>query len=223
MRKLLLFILLLISVTGCAEDSANRTASSSPTLSKQSSENNMVAKSLPKNDDAYVPNPQVTDDRSLIKIGSSFTDEKGEAVLKAYTESGDKIQIGPVELTIKEAKVIGYTPDYSLIDFFHGYTHEEAFDFVKVFVVVKNTSDQSVSFAPVALLKTEKGEQKTWEDDIYLEELNGKLSPGEQKEGNLGFILENPGIKSFTITTSKVFDEDEEELAKEKASNLNFK
>lgn len=59
------------------------------------------------------------------------------------------------------------------------------------------------------------GEKKTWEDDIYLEELNGSILPGEKKAGNIGFIVENPGITSIKMITSKVLNQNEQELYKE--------
>ncbi|MBD5070346.1 hypothetical protein GUF45_01500, partial [Xanthomonas citri pv. citri] len=80
-------------------------------------------------------------------------------------------------------------PDYSMIDYFHELTHDEEFDFVKVFVDIKNTSTKKVNVAPIALMKTNTGETFDWNKDIYLEELNGELEGGAEKSGNLGFIV----------------------------------
>jgi hypothetical protein len=175
-----------------------------------------------KNAGEYVSNPQVTDDRSLVNVGESFSDEKGEAELKAIKKVDEEIEVGPIRLIVKEVKVLSYRPDYSLIDFFHSYTHEEVFHFVKIFVEIENQSNETLNFAPAALLETDKGEKKTWEDDIYLEELNGKIEPGEKKAGNLGFIIEKSDIKSISIITSKVFDENEKELNNEKVIKVSF-
>lgn len=222
MKKILIILLMLITVTGCSSDSDLSAPSSNVSKKSYETKEETREQKSPKTNVGYVPNPQVTDDTSLTNIDDSFSDEKGEAVLKAYKKSGEKLSVGPVEMTIQDAKVINYTPDYSLIDFFHGYTHDETFNFVKVFVTIKNNSDHKVRFAPVALLETDTGEKKTWEDDIYLEELNGKLNPGEVKQGNLGFIIENSDFNSITLTTSKVFTEKEEEVAKEYTIKIDF-
>ena len=71
-------------------------------------------------------------------------------------------------------------------------------------------------------MEMDNSEKKTWEDDIYLEELNGKIRPGEKKAGNIGVIVENPDINSIKITTSKVFNQSESEIFKEQIVNIHF-
>lgn len=143
----------------------------------------------------------------MLSVGETFRDEKGYAKLKSYKKLDRKFSTGPIELVVKDLKIIEYQPDYSLIDFFHSYTHEEKFTFVKIFVEIENKSDEVLNFAPVAQMEMDNSEKKTWEDDIYLEELNGKIRPGEKKAGNIGVIVENPDINSIKITTSKVFNQ----------------
>ncbi|HSO56847.1 MAG TPA: hypothetical protein VLQ66_01315, partial [Paenisporosarcina sp.] len=97
--------------------------------------NNTVAsvKEKPANIDYlndYYSNPQVTDDRTLLKIGQSVSDEKGEATLKAINQVNKTYSDGPIKLTVKDMKLIHLRPDYSLIDYFHVLTQEEEFDFV---------------------------------------------------------------------------------------------
>ncbi|MCP3761677.1 DUF4352 domain-containing protein [Domibacillus sp. A3M-37] len=138
----------------------------------------------------YVPNPQVTDDQTLLKEKQAVSDGKGELMLLRYQSADEQVQVGPVQVTLNEAKVMHFTPDYSMIDFFHMYTHEEQFDFVKISVTFENTSDEPVQFNPAAHLKTSAGELKTWEDDFYLEELASTLKPSEIKSGSMGFIVE---------------------------------
>lgn len=223
MRNFFIVLLIFTSLTGCTQEKDQKETSdqkqSANTLTNQSEE-----KSPPSRKEAseYVPNPQVTDDRQLVVVGNTVSDEKGDAELIAYKKLGDKVKVGPLELTIKEAKVIHYRPSYSMVDFYHSYTHEEKFDFVKVFVEVENTSDQSLNFAPIAQIDTDLGEQRTWEEEIYLEELNGPFEPGEKKVGNLGFIIEKSDIKTFNITTSKVIDNNKKELNKEKVITVKF-
>jgi hypothetical protein len=221
MRYLIVILILLGLLVGCNQENESPDGHGNPAASDkmQSEENSTPPR---KNAGEYVSNPQVTDDRSLVNVGEVFSDEKGEAELKAFKKVDEEIEIGPITMMVKEIKVLNYRPDYSLIDFFHTYTHDEVFDFVKVFVEIENKSNETLNFAPAALLETDKGEKKTWEDDIYLEELNGKIGPGEKKAGNLGFIIEKSDLKSIFITTSKVFDENEKELSNEKVIEVSF-
>ncbi|UHA58794.1 hypothetical protein KDJ21_018455 [Metabacillus litoralis] len=157
----------------------------------------------------YYSNPQVTDDRSLLEPNQTVSDEKGEATLKAINYVDTTHDIGSVQLRIKDMKLIHLKPDYSLIDYFHVLTHEEEFDFVKVFIEIKNTSSDKVSFAPIALLETSSGEKFDWEKDVYLEDLNGELKGKSSKKGNLGFIVEkSERLEWIEITTSDVFNQD---------------
>jgi len=172
--------------------------------------------------EGYVLSPQVTDDRMLQETGQNKRDAKGEATVKAVNMDSDTVEVGPVELTLAESKILQLEPDYSLIDFFHSYTHDQKFEVVKMFVEITNTSDEPVHFAPVALLETAKGETKLWEDDIYLEELNGELAPGETKQGNIGFIVEDGNLDSVAVTTSDVFDGDDKKIADALEFNTRF-
>lgn len=163
--------------------------------------------------EGYPASPQVTDDRLLQQPGGTIRDSRGEAEL---LKNGEKKQIkaGPVELTVHETKLFHYYPDYSLIDFYHAYTHETDFPVAKLFVEVTNTGAAPVNFGPVAVLETETGENKLWEDDIYLEELGGEIAPGETKKGSVGFILEDGTADHLTVRTSDVFDVKGEKLSR---------
>lgn len=170
----------------------------------------------------YVQNPQVTADKSLSEIGQSVRDDKGEVVLNAANLESSTHQIGGIELTVREAKLFHYKPSYGLIDFYHSYTHDTEFPVVKLFVEIENTTDQPLNFAPIALIKANTGETKLWEDDIYLEELNGEIAPGETKKGNIGFIVENAGIDAMSITTSDLFDENEKKIQDAEKIDITF-
>lgn len=163
--------------------------------------------------EGYVLSPQVTDDRTLQEAGQNKRDSKGEATVKAVNMDSETFEVGPVELTVEESKILQLEPNHSLIDFFHSYTHDQKFEVVKMFVEITNTSDETLHFAPVALLETAAEELKLWEDDIYLEELNGALAAGETKQGNIGFIIEEGDIDSVKITTSDVFDSQDNKIA----------
>lgn len=131
--------------------------------------------------------------------------------------------IGSVQLRIKDMKLIHLKPDYSLIDYFHVLTHEEEFDFVKVFIEIKNTSSDKVSFAPIALLETSSGEKFDWEKDVYLEDLNGELEGKSSKKGNLGFIVEkSESLEWIEITTSDVFNQDGMKIHDSKKIKIEF-
>lgn len=186
--------------------------------------------------DQYQPNPQVTDDSSLKNIGQTYADAKGEAILKAVKNVNQTYKVGPVELTVKEMKWIHLRPAYSMIDYFHVLTHDEEFDFVKVFVEIKNTSPEKVNFAPIALLQTNTGETFDWEKDIYLEELNGEMEPNSTKSGNIGFIVnatdshnhndegskEAKDIEWIEITTSDVFDMEKKKINESEKIKIEF-
>lgn len=171
----------------------------------------------------YAPNPMVTDDRSLLEVGQEVLDEKGEATLKAINQVKESYEIGPIKLNVKEMKVVHLKPDYSLVDYFHVLTHDEEFDFVKVFVEIKNTSSEKVNFAPIALIETSSGEKFDWEKDIYLEDLNGEIEGGTTKKGNLGFILDvHEDLEWIEITTSDVFDKDENKMNDSQKFKIEF-
>jgi hypothetical protein len=173
--------------------------------------------------DVYVPNPQVTDDINLVKVGEAVRDAKGELTLKAYKNVNETIKVGRIEMIIKDVKVVHFVPDYSMIDFFHAYTHDEEFDFVKVAVEVKNPSDEVIKFSPIAALKMNNGEHKTWEDDIYLEELTGEIQANDTKKGNMGFILEDTNdIQWVELLTSDSVDNNHDIIEQGKQIKIDF-
>lgn len=210
-RILFMGIMSILILAGCSEEAKPAAEAAS---------NNETA--IPAYFGDYVVNPQVTDDRSLQEAGQSFSDLRGEIELKAIETELPVHEIGDIELTVHEAKLLHFKPDYSMIDFYHSYTHETEFDIVKYFVEITNTSDEVLKFAPVAITETESGETVTWEEDIYLEELNGEIQPGETRKGNIGFILEKPGVESLKLTTSDVFSASDEKLAEAQQIEIEF-
>lgn len=181
-----------------------------------------AASDIPSYYDGYILNPQITDDRALQEPGQRFQDKKGELELKSINKEGETFSIGGIELTIHDAKILEYQPDYSLTDFYHPYTHEEQFPVAKFFVEIKNTTDQPLKFAPAAIIKASADEEKTWEDDIYLEELNGEIAAGESKKGNIGVLIEQADVKSIVITTSDLFNGNDEKIADAKEIKIEF-
>ena len=191
--------------------------------SLESTEPSSLAKAASAEMDVYVPNPQVTDDQKLVKEGQTVSDGKGELTLLSYQSKGGQVQVGPIKMTINEAKVMQFTPDYSMIDFFHMYTHDEQFDFLKISVAVENTSNEPVHFNPAARMKTSTGELKTWEDDFYLEELTGMLQPGEIKSGSMGFIVEKGGeLEWIELLTSDAVNSEKAIIEQGKNIRLDF-
>ncbi|WP_050182634.1 DUF4352 domain-containing protein [Domibacillus robiginosus] len=216
--KRLFILTLLFVLAGCSSTDTEETS-----VLEEQVETGTEAETSGQNvkKDVYVPNPQITDDLNLVTVGETVTDDKGELTLKSYKNVNKTVNVGAVEMTIKDVKVMHYVPDYRMIDFFHAYTDEEEFDFVKVGIEVNNISNEDVKFAPVAFVKTSSGEQKTWEDDIYLEELTGELQGGSIKKGIMGFVLSNTDtIKSIEILTSDLVNSTGESI--EKAKNINI-
>lgn len=219
MKRYLFFLILLLVLSGCS--TVNNTENKA--TENQVKTIDQTEKKLNVQEDVYVPNPQITDDINLVTVGETVTDDKGELTLKSYKLLNKTVNIGGVEMVLKDAKLLHFVPDYSMIDFFHSYTHEEEFDFIKVGVEVKNTSDKDIKFTPVAFVKTNNGELKTWEEDIFLEELTGEIQRNDVKKGNMGFILENTNdIKSIEILTSDVLDSLGENVEKAKTIKLDI-
>ncbi|WP_175637784.1 putative periplasmic lipoprotein [Metabacillus schmidteae] len=198
MNKFLPFLIICIFLVGCSSQATNGEDSSKIDTSYA---------------DDYASNPQVTDDRTLLKVEDSVIDEKGEATVKKLTFPNETYEMDPVKLHIKDVKLIHLKPDYSLIDYFHMLTHEEEFDVVKLFVEIENTSNEPLNYAPIAMLETNTGEIFDWEKDIYLEGLNGEIEGNETKSGNLGFIVDSSKeLEWIEITTSDVYDKNQNKI-----------
>ncbi|MCI2256270.1 DUF4352 domain-containing protein [Domibacillus sp. PGB-M46] len=222
MKKLSYLGLVLMLLAGCSAGAETEDAASKEQAETKTADQTETA-DLATNEDVYVPSAQITDDINLVKVGETVTDAKGELTLEAYKKVNKTVQVGSVEMLIKDVKVVHFVPDYSMIDFFHGYTHDEEFDFVKVSVEVSNTSNETVQFTPVAFIQTSKGEHKTWEDDIYLEELTGDLEGNNIKKGNMGFILEDGNdITSVDILTSDAVHGNGDVIEKAKKITVDF-
>lgn len=216
MKKLTIaFILLLLTVVTACNNETKLSETKVPATETA------TAKQPAKGTTEYFPNPQVPDDRELDEIGEVLSDRKGDVTLLNQLTPNETVNLGPIQLVVKEVKTIHLRPDYGMIDYFHVLTHEEEFDFVKVFFEVTNTSNEEVNFGPVAFVETSEGEKVTWEKDIYLDGLHGVYAPGEKKQGNVGFILENSNITSLKVLTSDVFDQNEKII--DQATELEYK
>jgi PBP1b-binding outer membrane lipoprotein LpoB len=235
MKQSLNLLLLILLLVGCSANAATVNNEKNTVVNTKAEEALIETKKSEKQEtnQKYQPNPQVTDDQSLLTVGQTYSDSKGEATLKAINQVNQTYKMGPIELTVKEMKMIHLRPDYSMIDYFHVLTHDEEFDFVKLFVEIKNTSSEKVNFAPIALLKTSSGETFDWEKDIYLEELNGEIAGNSTKSGNLGFIVNasesgthNDGdaknIEWIEITTSDVFGKEEKKINESEKIKIEF-
>jgi hypothetical protein len=216
MKQSLNLLVLILLLVGCSANAATVNDEKN-TVDKTNAEQIETNEAENKNRiGQYQPNPQVTDDQSLLNVGQTYSDAKGEATLKAINDVNQTYIVGPIELTVKEMKMIHLRPDYSMIDYFHVLTHAE-----------------KVNFAPIALLKTNLGETFDWEKDIYLEELNGEIAGNSTKSGNLGFIVNasesgtlNDGdaknIEWIEITTSDVFGKEENKINESEKIKIEF-
>lgn len=219
MKQAYIYLLTLLLLAGCSSNQDTNTNTNSIETKETSTQTVHVTK---VSNDTYIPNPQVIDDTSLLNIGDFYRDRKGEATLRAIDGESKSLTIDSVKLIIKDAKIIDYRPAYSLIDFYHTYTHEEQFTFIKFFVEIENISNEKKKFSPVAFIQTNTDEMITWENDIYLEALNGVLNAGERKKGNLGFIVENSDIHKLQLSTSDVYNQQEKKLAGAKTIDFIF-
>lgn len=232
MKKGLLILAMLVIMAGCSsntdngEDHSDEAFETDETKQAVEEKGTLIEEAQETEDsNAYVPNPQLTDDRSLQEVGQTYTDDKGSSALKAIKHINKAYEIGDIQLTVRDIKVIDHTPAYGMIDFFHSLTHDEEFDFVKVNVEIKNESNQTMQFAPIAVLELSTGEKRYFDQDIYLEDLNGLLKENETKTGNLGFILEKPlqgELEWVKITTSDLLNENQEIVSKAQEIKIDF-
>ncbi|MBM7694085.1 hypothetical protein JOC77_003529 [Peribacillus deserti] len=228
MKKIIPLLLITALLSACSSEQI-----SNPSAAKAKEKQEQTAQEAPSKEknrakslsDIYVPNPQVTDDTKLLKAGQAIEDEKGEMTLKGINSLNKTINLGSVDMKIKNVKLIHNRPTYSLMDYFHAYTeHYEDFQFVKVEVELVNKTEKTVHFGPVAHINTSNGEKKVFEDDFYIEYLGGKIEPKGSKQGALGFIVEksSPGLNWIDITTSDVLDEKQKTISKAKNIRIDF-
>lgn len=239
MKKFGWLVLLVILTTGCTSESdTNQAAEEKETNTEVADEKTEAAEDkteAPKekkkttaetSEDTFIESPQAPDDSELTDIGATHSDQDGKIKLLAYAPEEQQVNVGPMTVTIHEAKFMHYKPSPDMIDFFHGFTHDESsFNYVKLRVTVENTSEERLNFAPVSHLETNTGEKKGFKDDFYLEELHGNYAAGEIRKGQLGFILEKgdkDSLEEITVNTSDVF-QNEKSVEKGKAYTISFK
>ena len=208
MKQILAALMLGTILSGCG--------TTPDTVQEKSSEKSAPKQETPvsiEKSAAYVPNPQLPDDRKLTKVDASVTDDKGELTLKQFVRPDVTRTIGPITMKVEEVKVFHARPSYGMIDFFHGFTHDESFDLVKTRVTITNGGDEPVTFNPVAHFKLDATTEKTLQDDVYLESLAATYAPGETRRGNFGFIIEQP-LTSVELLTSDVLSAKRDVLGK---------
>lgn len=222
-----LFLAASLVLAGCANGAKQGSDNEKTAEQSETTEEDKQQNDAKKNDEQSTQakdNPQAPNTSSLTKVGDYHKDEDGSATLKALTNYNETTQVGDVELTISDVKVLNYSPSMDLIDFFHPYSDDEKnFNYVKLDVTVKNTSDEPVDFAPVSVLETNLGEKKGFEEDFYLEELYGVYEGNEERSGQMGYVLnetELDDLTSITVKTSDVFNEDKEAQAKAKTIEI---
>ncbi|MEH6947987.1 hypothetical protein V7068_13135 [Bacillus sp. JJ634] len=170
-------------------------------------EETALAQTFVENEEWFIPNRHIPDDLHVTEVGQSITDSKGELTLLAKATEIAPIVVGPIEVMIRDVKVIRVVPDDSMMDFFQAYTKKQGFDMIKISVEIHNTSSDTVQFTPVTRLETTDGEQKTEKDNLFLEEMKGTFVGGDVKRGDIGFILNDQaqstlqGIHIFTSDT----------------------
>lgn len=208
MKRIIGFLMIMLVLTGCAEDKPAKEAEAKNNTEKK--EQVQTVSYL----DGYLENPQLPDDSELLQVDQVIEDSKGKSTLMKMRQVDETYQIGGIEMKIQDAKWIQLRPSYRMIDYFHGLTDNESeFNYVKVFVEITNTSDRTLQFSPVALVETNEEEKISWEDELYLESLNEPIESGESRKGNIGFIVdETKDLSELTILTSDIFDEADNKL-----------
>jgi NAD+--asparagine ADP-ribosyltransferase len=223
--KLLMPMILVLSTILFGCNAVQNVESNAKATEKKTDKSTEVKKRAKSLSDIYVPNPQVSDDRNLLNVGQTIQDSKGTENLKGIASLNKSFTIGPIEMKIKNVKLIHNLPEYSLMDYFHYYTENyKEFDYIKVEVELVNHSDQLVHFGPIAHLQTSNGETRNFEDDFYIEYLGGEIEPNDSKQGALGFIVEKstPDLNWVEIQTSDVLDKNHKEIGKSQKIKINF-
>ncbi|MBH0164524.1 DUF4352 domain-containing protein [Fictibacillus sp. 7GRE50] len=200
-------------VTGCASEADKKKETHT---NHQQNESNKSETKNQTEKQTYTDSSQASDDTNLTEINKKVEDQDGSITLKKYAKVNKQLKSDSIALTIDEVKVLHYAPSVDLIDFFHGYTKQDEFPYVRVNVKIENKGKKSVHFNPIAQIETDQGETVTWKEDFYLEELNGEIKPGEEKMGSLGFILNKTNVenlKTITITSSEVVDDQEKTIS----------
>lgn len=155
----------------------------------------------------YTENPQITNDGKLLVKGDEKQSNKGRVEVIQANFTTKTTMIGPMKVQFFDTKELLVAPDVSMIDYFHELTDEENFHILKAFVSVENTSTEAVQFNPSAGATASSGETWTWQQEVFLDELNGLYEPGQVKKGNIGYILtQDTPPAAFTIESSDVFD-----------------
>ncbi|MGG5254112.1 hypothetical protein ACQYAD_11515 [Neobacillus sp. SM06] len=228
MKKFIPIVMTLSLIAGC---SSAKPFDSEKVKAKETETNKDVGGSVkPKNKaksltDVYVPNPQVPNDTNLLQVGKSVKDDKGEMNLLGLAALNKVYSVGPIEMKIKNVKLLQLLPTYSLMDYFHYYTENyEDIKYVKVEVELINKSAKTVQFGPVAHLETSNGEKKDFKDDFYIEYLGGEIEANGSKQGSLGFIIEKSSPKPswIEITTSDVLDKNNKKVAGAQKIKIDF-
>ncbi len=212
-------VLSAVLITGCSADT-NKDTNTTP-----QNESNKKESKNQSGEQTFTDSSQASDDTELTEINKKVEDQDGAITLKKYAKVNKEQQADSISLTIDEVKVLHYAPSLDLIDFFHGYTKQDEFPYVRVNVKIANQGKETVHFNPVSTIKTDQGETVTWEDDFYLEKLNGEIKPGEEKVGSLGFILNKTNsdkLNSITITSSEVVNDQKKSISNPLTFNVDF-
>ncbi|MFC0186879.1 DUF4352 domain-containing protein [Fictibacillus aquaticus] len=225
MRQIMILLMISLFTIGCTAKPEESNPEKEPKKEQQQQE---TEKKPETEKEAFGDSPQAADDSVLPKPGTSNEDDDGVVTLLKEAKLNETKTIGPIKMKVANVRVIEYKPSVDLVDFFHGYTHkdEKKFPYVRVNVVFENTSDDPIQFAPVSEVKTDQGQKVTWENDFYIEELNGEIKPGEKKMGSLGFIIDDTDpakMKSLTLKTSEAFDKNKKKLAEPASFEVKFK
>lgn len=170
--------------------------------------------------ETYIGNPQIPDDRTLLKKGDTIQSDKGFMTLKKANFYKQVIDIDDIRLTVYDTKQMHLEPTYSMIDYFHSLTEAESFDIIKAFVTVENRGTETVNFSPVETVTHAKTTQ-TFEHDIYLDKITGLIKPGELKQGNIGYIVQT-NATAFEIQTSAVYNQDGQQRFPAETFSLRF-
>ncbi|MFC7366267.1 MULTISPECIES: DUF4352 domain-containing protein [Bhargavaea] len=223
MRRLLVIGLATLFFSGCMVDVTAPVKQAPPEQQVEAAAlQPAVLAEVPSYYGDYRPGQRITDDRRLRKTGEVMRDSLGEMEVLKATGQQKRVNTGPAELTIRETKLLRYEPESSESSLAGKFTPEPEFEFVKLFVEVRNIGDEPIHFNPLAEINTDKGEALLWKNDIYQEGLGGEIPPGEVKAGNIGFILEDANVQVLSLKTGVVVRAADGKLADAREVEIRF-
>ncbi|MCE7794791.1 DUF4352 domain-containing protein [Salipaludibacillus sp. CUR1] len=216
MKKLITVLSLttLVSVSGCANESADNGDENTDTGngdSPQTEQNNDPATNEENNNGSA--NKEPADDMAEAgdeaEAGDTIETESGTYTLHAREDNVENMETGPIHLEVDQVTTASGEPD----DEVQEATDQDHLNYVQVDLKVENNGDEEILFySGQATLTTNTGEQL--EPDLWLSDhIEGDMEAGTSNSGSFFYILENSDaeeIESIQLSWNAPLDVEED-------------